>query len=277
MKAKKSKKKSKTVAKVKAKKTSGSLKAKSKATTALKSKAKSKSKSKSKLKSKAKITPKSKPKLKTQAVKKTTVKKAAKKAKSKKPVKAASKVKAKSKAKPTAKVTTKSKAKRKTKSPVKTKAKSAKKPVSKAPKQKSKAASGARHNYNQEQKEKLLQLIELVVNIRRGQRGGLGSFETIDRILDEFNQHYPDIHTKFDAIAEYGLKKDPAFLPKNAFIPTANKNENEVRLYALLEGIWNGEVEYQVAYDQMNGIYINSLSEKDNHHFENESEENEYE
>lgn len=199
---------------------------------------------------KAKVaTPQAKPKAKTKAA-------AAKKAPVKKSAKSAS--------------VTKLAVDKKTRS-VKTVIKSAKQnPIAKARAKHEAEKKLSKNKFTEEQKEKILKLLELIVHLRRGEREGLGSFEKIDRILDEYNQHYKTTLAKFEAVTEYGMRKDPAFVPKNVFIPVKAKSEYEVRLYALLEHMWEGSIKYQEAFEQMNSIYMGSLNEKhhNHHHFE---------
>jgi len=205
----------------------------------LKAKAKSKVKTKAKLKTKSKI----KSKVKTKA-----------KLKTKSKIKPKAKTKAKLKAKPKAKLKTKPKAKPK------------RKPTSKLIK--AMLNTKPKIKFNRTQKTKLLSIIEKIVNLRKGERDGLGTYEPIDRILDQYNQHFTNAIEKFDAITEYGMKKDPAFIPDSVFVITSHHNENEIEFYALLEKIWEGRIQYTSAVEKMNAIFAASLVEKTTRHLQ---------
>ena len=198
---------------------------------ALKAKTKSKPKAKTKAKLKLKLKPKSKAKTKT-------------------------KLKAKLKTKPKAKLKTKAKPKTKLKQ----------KPTSKLIK--AMLSTTPKIQFNRAQKTKLLPIIEKIVNLRKGERDGLGTYEPIDRILDKYNQHFIDVTEKFDAIIEYGMKKDPAFIPDSVFVITSHHNKNEIELYALLEKIWEGRIQYASAVEKMNSIFAASLVEKTTRHLQ---------
>lgn len=192
-----------------------------------KTKLKMKSKAKSKLKPKSKL--KSKPKPKKVIKKKTALKK--------------------SKSKPKVKKTTKPKSKPK-----------------KFSKSKSKNLKISKISYTDEQKKSLLEVIEKIINSYKNKKYGLGTLDAVDHILDKYNQHYRTVSEKFDAIAEYGMQKDPVFIPKSVFVFENTHIRHEDELFKLLEDIWDGKVGHGEAFTKLNEILALSQSVRKNSH-----------
>lgn len=176
-----------------------------------------------------------------------------------------SKVKTKtklSKARIKAKLKKKTKIKKNTKPKTKTKATTKAKEKYKT-KKKSKIKIKAKTiKLNNAQKEELLTWIEKIVNLHKGQKGGLKSFSGIDEILDKHNQHYTEISEKFDAIAKFGIEKDPRVIHEHFFVNIEGREKDVNDLYILLANITKDKINFSGAKEKMKSIYMKSLALK---------------
>ena len=108
------------------------------------------------------------------------------------------------------------------------------------------------------QKEELLIWIDKIVNVHKGQHGGLMSFSRIDQILDKYNQHYTLIGEKFDAIAKFGTDEDPRVIHEHFFVNVEGREKDANDLYILLADITKGKINFDRAKEQMKSIYENA-------------------
>lgn len=195
---------------------------------------------------------------KTKAKKQTKVKA---RVKTKKQTKVGSKVKPKKntrvKAKPKTKPKTKVRIKPNTKTKQKTKAKSKPKTSAKQ-KAKSKAISNM-SKFNDAQKYALLMLIEKIIKLHKGLKGGLKSFTGVDLILNKYNQHFTTPTEKFDAIAAFGMEKDPRVIEQNFYVSVQGREKDVDDLYILLSRIANGKINFHTAHEAMETIYAKDL------------------
>lgn len=154
------------------------------------------------------------------------------------------------------KTKTKARTKIKSKTKVKTKVKerSKKKKKSKI-KNKVKAIK-----FNNVQKEELLIWIEKIVNLHKGEKGGLKSFTGIDEILNKFNQQYTEIDEKFDAIAKFGVERDPRVIHEHFFMNVEGREKDVNELFILLAKIAKGKINYTKAKEKIKFIYEESLA-----------------
>jgi hypothetical protein len=161
------------------------------------------------------------------------------------------------------KTKTKAKIKKKITSKAKTKVKTAKAKdtTKKAPKVKTKNKTKTKvEKLNDKQKEALLIWIEKIVNLHKRQKGSLKSLTRIDEILNKYNQRYTEIDEKFDAIAEFGIEKDPRVIHKHFFVNIEGREKEVDDLYILLTQITKGEVNFSDAKETMKSIYEKSLA-----------------
>jgi hypothetical protein len=193
-------------------------------------------------------------------------KKASLKAKAKKQTKVKAKTKPKApktKTKPKAK--TKSKAKSKTKLRVKPKTKAKQKPkvkskpkVSAKQKAKTKAVSNMT-KFTDDEKYELLLIIEKIIQLHKGLKGGLKSFTGVDLILNKYNQRFTTPTEKFDAIAAFGMEKDPRVVHKNFYVNVEGREKDVDELYILLSRIAKGKINFHTAHEAMETIYAKDL------------------
>lgn len=193
---------------------------------------------------KAKAKPKTKTKTQTTAKKKPVA--------SKKKATTATKSKTTRKTKSVA-VKTKTPAKTKTHTNAKTKTTS---------KTKKKPSKHSHLELSETQKRDLLELIRKIVILRKYDMDGLRSFSTIDRILDQYNQKYTDVHGKFDAILTFGQEIQERHTSNSPLIALQDEGKDSAALYKLLTDIATDKTTFSEANETMQTIYEESLKEK---------------
>ena len=111
--------------------------------------------------------------------------------------------------------------------------------------------------FTEKQKETLLHLIEGFVNLHKGQPEGLLILTGVDRILNKYNQQFTEPNEKFDAIARFGIEKDPRVERKHFYINIDCRKKEVDELFVLLADIAHGKLEYASAAEQLRALHKN--------------------
>ncbi len=165
------------------------------------------------------------------------------------------------KAKVKTKIKKKTKASAKTREKTRVKTAKAKDKTKKASQVKTKhKAKTKAGEFNETQREALLTWIAKIVNLHKGQNGGLKSLSGIDEILNKYNQRYTEIGEKFDAITKFGMEKDPRVTHEHFYVNIEGRDKNVNELYILLANIIKDKINFNDAKEKMKSIYDKSVA-----------------